>query len=87
VKLLFDENLSPKLVVRLYPDSLHVGTLVLHKAHTEGVRKFQPRVGFPTLGFWCVRYSTLKAFANTFGVDSVTLMDNPRVEATLGWNL
>ena len=34
--------------------------------------------------FRAVGHSTLKAFANSFGVDSVTVNRVPRVEATLG---
>src|SRR5207247_2514645 len=40
VKLLFDHNLSPKLVrqlAELYPDSEHVRDLKLHKADDEAV--------------------------------------------------
>ena len=37
--------------------------------NSNGVRKFEPRVGLPTLGLRMWSHTTLKAFANSFGVD------------------
>jgi len=43
VKLLFDENLSPNLVIRLadrFPDSCHVREVGLQAADDQGVREY-----------------------------------------------
>ena len=48
--------------------SVQLDRLCTETQNAEGVRKFKPRVGSPTLGFSCLGHSTLKAFANSFGV-------------------
>jgi predicted nuclease of predicted toxin-antitoxin system len=49
VKLLFDQNLSPKLVdavIDLFPDSEHVPNLGLHKASDVAVWEYAKEHGF-----------------------------------------
>jgi len=49
VKLLFDQNLSPKLVARLadlYPDSTHVYQIGIDQVGDEELRDYARREGF-----------------------------------------
>jgi hypothetical protein len=49
------------------------------RSNSNGVRKFQPRVGFATLGTKIVTTSTPKEFANAFSVACATRQE------TEGW--
>jgi len=49
VKLLFDQNLSPKLVARLadrYPDSDHVYTIGIDRSSDDDLRQYARREAF-----------------------------------------
>lgn len=71
MKLLFDENLSPRLVVRLadlYPDCVHVSGVGLEKAPDEAVWSYARENGL-----------TIVTKDADFGEMSVLLYSPPRV--------